>query len=206
MRTKRAFLVIFVAALAVIIMLIALKAYYIAVALIIGALLFGHREIWSLITQKKLPPFDERIRENITKSVRNGFIFYVLALALLMLPFTEFLIRSPDISRILSGLLLSGAVIYLLSYFYYDKSEPNLGERGLKMLKRFLVLAGISAAVFILSAFLHNVLSGLLHIEEPVFFIIAVIVAPLGLAVGLVGSLIIFVKGLAGKPGMHSGS
>ena len=67
------------------------------------------------------------------------------------------------------------------------------------MLKKFLVLAGISLAVFILSFFLHNGISVLLGVEEPVFFTIAVILAPLGLAVGLIGSLVIFSKRILGK-------
>jgi len=43
---------------------------------------------------------------------------------------------------------------------------------------------------------LHNAISGLFGIEEPVFFSIAVLVSPLAFAVGLVGSLVFFVKGL----------
>jgi hypothetical protein len=43
---------------------------------------------------------------------------------------------------------------------------------------------------------LHNVISSVFDIEEAVFFCIAVFVAPAGFAVGLVGSLVIFLKGL----------
>ena len=68
------------------------------------------------------------------------------------------------------------------------------------MLKTFLLLAGISLGVFIISVFLHNVISGIFDIEEAVFFIIAVLIAPSGFAVGLVGSLVIFLKGLFGRP------
>ena len=64
------------------------------------------------------------------------------------------------------------------------------------MLKIFLLVAGISLGVFIISVFLHNAISGLFKIEEPVFFAIAVFIAPLGMAVGLVGSLVIFIRGL----------
>jgi len=32
--------------------------------------------------------------------------------------------------------------------------------------------------------------------EEPVFFIIATIICPLGIAVGIIGSLVIYLKGL----------
>jgi hypothetical protein len=117
-----------------------------------------------------------------------------------MMAFTLNKTADPDIVNVLGGLFFSAGVVYLLSYFYYDRVEPNLGERGLKMIKRFLLLAGISLGAFIISFFLHNFISGLLGVEEPVFFIIAVIVSPLGLAVGLIGALVLFVKGLISKP------
>lgn len=199
MRTRKVFIGIFITALLVTLVLISVKAYYVAMALIIGILLMGYRELWSLLTTRKLPPFDERIRENIGKSIRNGFVFLVFALAYLMLPFSTILITKPDTAHVLGGLLLSGGAAYLLSFIYYDRVEPKLGERGLKMLKVFLMTAGISVAVFILGVFLHNALSGLFGIEEPVFFFISVFLAPLGLAVGLIGSLVIFIQGLLAK-------
>lgn len=39
-------------------------------------------------------------------------------------------------------------------------------------------------------------MSALFGIEEPVFFFIAVIIAPLAFAVGLIGSLLVFIMGL----------
>ena len=180
-------------------MLISVKAYYVAIALVIGILLVGHRELWSLLRTRKLPPFDERIQENIGKSVRNGFIFLILVIAFLMLPFSTILISKPDTAHVLGGLLLSGGAAYMLSFIFYDRVEPKLGERGLKMLKIFLMTAGISVAVFILGVFLHNALSGLFGVEEPVFFFISVFLAPLGFAVGLIGSLVIFIQGLLAK-------
>lgn len=199
MRTKRALLAIFITALIVSVVLISIRAYYVAIALVVGMLLLGHRELWSLLTKRTLPPFDERTRENIGKAVRNAFIFFALALAFLMLPFTTILISGPDTAHVLGGLLLSGGAVYVLSYLFYDRSEPKLSERGLKMLKIFLMVAGISLAVFILSVFLHNALSGLFNVEEPVFFFISVFIAPLGFAVGLIGSLVIFIQGLLTK-------
>jgi len=196
MKTWRVFLGILVTALVVVVVLISIRAYYVAVALLVGILLVGHRELWSLLRMRKLPPFDERIRENVGKSVRNGFIFLVFGLAFLMLPFSTILVSKPDTAHVLGGLLLSGGLIYLLSFLFYDQVEPKLGERGLKMLKIFLMTAGISVAVFILGVFLHNALSALFDVEEPVFFFISVFLAPLGFAVGLIGSLVIFVQGL----------
>jgi hypothetical protein len=199
MKTRRVFISIFVAALVVTVVLISIKEYYVAIALIVGILLVGYRELWSLITTRKLPPFDERICENVTKSVRNGFIFLIFVLAFLMLPFSTILITKPDTARVLGGLLLSGGAAYLLSFIFYDWVDPKLGERGLKMLKVFLMTAAISVAVFILGVFLHNALSALFGVEEPVFFFISVFLAPLGFAVGLIGSLVIFIQGLLAK-------
>ena len=199
MRTRKVFLSIFITALVVTVVLISIKAYYVAIALVFGILLVGHRELWSLLRTKKLPPFDERIKENIGKSVRNGFIFLILVLAFLMLPFSTILVSKPDTVQVLSGLLLSGGLAYLLSFIFYDRVEPKLGYRGSKMFKIFLLTAGISVAVFILGVFLHNALSGLFGVEEPVFFFVSVFLAPLGFAVGLIGSLVVFVQGFLAK-------
>jgi hypothetical protein len=63
-------------------------------------------------------------------------------------------------------------------------------------LKKFLVLLGISVAGFFVCVVLHNLISAILsklfnaEVEEPVFFILAVIVCPLGAMVGIVGSLV----------------
>ena len=111
MKTKRVFLAVSVAALILVITLVSVRAYYVAIALVAGTLIIGHRELWYFIRRKKLPPLDERVRENASKSVRNG----------------------------------------------------------LKMLKTFLLIAGISLGVFVISVFLHNAMSGLFGIEEPVF-------------------------------------
>ena len=199
MKTKKAFLAVTITALILTIILVSLKAYYVAVALILGTLVIGYREFWCLLTKKKMPPLDERIRENVSKSVRNGFIFFAIASVFLMLFFSIKVTANPDIVHILSGLFLSAGLVYLLSYMFYNLAEPRLTERSLTMLKTFLTVAGISAGAFIISVFLHNFISGLFKIEEPVFFCIAVFVTPLTLGVGLIGSLVIFIKGLFSK-------
>jgi uncharacterized membrane protein len=201
MKTRRAFLAISVTALILAVLLISLKAYYVVISLVVGLLVIGHREIWSLLKTRKLPPVDERVRQSSGRALRNSFIFFAIATAFLMLAFTVNQTANPDVVNVLGGLFLSAGVVYILSYFYYDRAEPKLGERGLKMMKNFLLLAGISLGTFIISVFLHNFISGLLGVEEPVFFIIAVIISPLALAVGLIGSLVLFIKGLVSKPG-----
>jgi len=210
-KTKRAFLAVSIAALIVTIMLISLRAYYVAIALVVGALLIGHREFWSLIRRRKLPPIDERVRENTNKSVRNGFISLVITLVFLMLPFSVRIIETPNTVHVLGGLFLSGGAVYLFSYLFYDRVKPKLDEGRLKMLKIFLLVAGISLGTFIISVFLHNAIYGLfIHFlggdfwkrigigDEPVFFIIALL-SVVAFAVGLIGSLVMFIKGLFSK-------
>jgi len=208
MKRKRVFLAISITALIVTIILISLRVYYVAIALLVGTLFMGHRELWSLIRRRRLPVIDERVRENVSKSVRNGFIFLAIALAFLMLPFSVRLIEAPNVVHILGGLFVSAGTVYLLSYLFYDRVEPGLGERGLKILKTFLLVAGISLGAFIISVFLHNAIYGVfIHWfgadfwdrigigDEPVFFVIALL-SVVSFAVGIVGSLVIFLKGL----------
>jgi len=65
-----------------------------------------------------------------------------------------------------------------------------------------MLVTGISLAAAIISIFLHNAIYALIvhfwgaDFEEPVFFIIAVFICPLGLAVGIIGGLVIFLRGL----------
>ncbi|MFC1977657.1 hypothetical protein ACFLWS_05285 [Chloroflexota bacterium] len=77
---------------------------------------------------------------------------------------------------------------------FHGQVEPKIAERRLKMLKAFLLVAGISFAVFIVGVVLHNALYALYEKEEPVFFFIAIFsVVPL--AVGTIGGLVIFLIG-----------
>ena len=147
-----------------------------------------------------MPPMDERVRANTGKAIRNGFIFFTIASIALMLTFS--VNRSLEVAavHVASGLFLSCGAAYLLSYLFYDRAEPNLGDRALKLMRIFLVLAGTSVAVFIISVLLHNLVSHLLGVEEAVFFIIALAVSPLAFATGIIGSLVIFIQGMVRQP------
>ncbi len=57
-------------------------------------------------------------------------------------------------------------------------------------IKVFLLLTGASAAGFLVFVALHNLVSALLDTEEPVFFILAAILCPLGFLVGAVSTII----------------
>lgn len=103
------------------------------------------------------------------------------------------------------GTLIAGALITVWIYLvwmvrkkktniFHDQMEPELAERRLKMLKAFLLVGGISFAVFIVGVIVHNVLYGLSEIEEPVFFSIALVGLFLFI-IATVGGLVIFLKG-----------
>ena len=190
---------VIITAVVITVILIALERYYIAVALLLGVFIIRHREIWSLLAKKRIPPADERVRENTGRAIRNGFIYIAVATAFLMLPFGSVVFEEFDTTHILAALFLSTGLVYMLSYLFYDRAEPKIPGRKLKILKAFLLLMGLSVCVFIISIFLHNSLSGLFDIEEPVFFIITVVITPLAFAVGLLGSLVFFIMGLVSR-------
>ncbi len=101
--------------------------------------------------------------------------------------------------------LIAGALITVWIYLvwmvrkkktniFHDQMEPKLAERRLKMLKAFLLAAGISFAVFIVGVIVHNALYGLSEMEEPVSFIIA-LVGLFVFIIATIGGLVIFLKG-----------
>ena len=108
-------------------------------------------------------------------------------------------------AAIVMAMLTAGALIAVWIYLvfmvrkkktnlFHDQMEPKIAERRLKMLKAFLLVAGISFAVFIVGVIVHNALYGLSEIEEPVSFIIA-ISALWVFIIATIGGLVIFLKG-----------
>ena len=96
---------------------------------------------------------------------------------------------------------ISGAVFFLLggALIFFTVKEKVGG-----MPKKFLLLTGASAVGFLVFVFLHNAIYALfIHFfgaefwnggDEPVFFIMAIFVCPLGFLVGAVGSIILAIK------------
>ena len=77
---------------------------------------------------------------------------------------------------------------------FHDQMEPKIAEKRLKMLKVFLLVAGISFVVAIVGVIGHNALYALTEIEEPVFFTIA-LVGMYVFDIASIGGLVIFLKG-----------
>jgi len=197
MKTRQALITAVIIAVILMVVLISTREYYIAIALGVEALLAFRRELWSLARYRRLPPLDERFQENIKKAARNSFVVMVVGTVFLVLAYAinvDYIVDYEPF-RVLTWLLILGGLVYLISYVFYDRAEPKLRPAELKRFWTFLHVVGIAFGSGITSIFLHNVISRT-GVEEPVFFVIGVLLAPIAIAVGLVGSLVIFGKGL----------
>jgi MFS family permease len=198
MKAKKWVWGIFIAALVIGLVMISLENFYVAIALLVGAVILRYREIWSVLRWRRLPPVDERVRENTSRSIRNAFVFLALAIGVLLLPFGLDIIGEPGTMDVLAVLFLAVGLVYFLSCIYYDRAEPRMTEKRRGLMRRLMLIAGLSLGVGVIAVFLHNLVSMAFGgFEEPVFFIIGVIAAPLGVVVGLLGSLVVYIMGLA---------
>ena len=101
-------------------------------------------------------------------------------------------------------IITSGAAFFLLGVaLIFLTVKEKVGG----MLNKYLLLTGASAIGIPVSIFLHNAIYGLFIQwfgadiwdrigtgDEPVFFIIAIIVCPIGFLVGVVGSIVLGIK------------
>jgi hypothetical protein len=169
---------------------------YVVIALILGFLLLGHRELWSLVRYRRLPVIDERVRYNLTSAMRLTGIFFFIASIVLVLLLRFNVFRNVSTGLIVSGQLVIVGLVYLIGYHYYDRVRPNLGERALRWLKICLITAGLSLSTIALAIVLHNLISQWFGFEDAFFFILGLLVAPGVLAASLLGSLAVFIRGL----------
>jgi hypothetical protein len=199
MKDKKTFWVFSLAAVLITIIFIALELYYLAVVIVIGALIVEHREIWSLIRYRKMPPNDERVHENINKSIRNSFLaFIILSLITLLLYVTDEPAQ-PLLEYYLSALLLSVGVVYVISYLFYDRVEANLRSRGITALKILFIIEVTSLVIFILNALFVNTIFPVITDEVFTLHKIMLYISPVVFSLAIIGSLVIFVKGLLAR-------
>ena len=109
--------------------------------------------------------------------------------------------------------LLAGSILFLSPFAVFFLLGVALVVLTVKgkvegTRKKFLLLTGASAAGIFVSIFLHNAIYGLFIYffgagfwdrivpggDEPVFFIMATIVCPIGFLVGAVGSIVLAIK------------
>ncbi len=176
--------------------LLSIENVYLPIAIISGILLLGHREFWSLLKYQRMPVVDERVRNNLTCAMQfTGVFFFITSIILiLLLRFNVF--RGTPTGLIISGQLVIVGIVYLVGYNYYDRVRPNLGERAMHWLKICLITAGLSLSTIASAIVLHNLVSFWFGFEDAFFFILGLLVAPAILAVSLLGSMAIFIKGL----------
>ena len=97
-----------------------------------------------------------------------------------------------------------GVIFFLLgiALIFFTIREKIKG-----LLKKFLILTGASAAGSLVSVFLHNAIYALFIVlfggdfwertglgDEPFFFILALIICPIAFLVGVIGSIVLFIK------------
>ena len=93
-----------------------------------------------------------------------------------------------------------------LIYLILPKRAAKSGLKGL--LKKFLLVTGAAPIGTVVSVILHNAFYGVFIYffgadfwdrigtgNEPVFFILAIIVCPIAFLVGVIGSIVLFIKG-----------
>ncbi len=197
MRTKVILTVLAVLSILALMVLLSRENVYVVLALAAGMLLLGYRELWSLIRYRRLPVIDERVRSNLTGAMRiTGIFFFIESLILiLLLHFNVF--KDTPASLLIGGQLMLVGLMYLIGYNYYDRVEPCLGKKAMKFLKVCLITAGFSLGLIAFSITFHNLIYLWFELEEAVFFILGLLVAPAVLGLSLLGSLGVYVKGLA---------
>lgn len=122
---------------------------------------------------------------------------FALLLGMIFIPAVRESLKGPPFLIFLFTFFLLGAGLLFLAV----REKPG------KKLRKFLILTGASAVGFFVSAVLHNflyaveivtkdfvVLSKLAGILHVVFFLVAVPICPLAFLVGVVGSLVLFIK------------
>ncbi len=119
-------------------------------------------------------------------------VFVVIMSSMFILPLTsEFPALRPYLIPLMFASWIAFFVLGLTLVVLVVKKKEQ-GLRGL--LKKFLLLTGLSAVGFPVFVILHNLVSGLLGVEEPFFFILAIIICPLGFLVGAIGAIILLIK------------
>lgn len=128
---------------------------------------------------------------------------FIVVVCLFSIPVFRDLLRGSEL------FLLPIAVFFLLgvALIFFTVREKLRGIH-----KKFLLLTGASAVGFFVSILLHNAIYGLFIYwfgadfwdriglgDEPFFFIIAIIICPLGFLVGAVGSVVLAIKNKRAK-------
>jgi len=124
-------------------------------------------------------------------------IVFVITVGMLLIPGFRGYINTAFV--IISGIILVILGSVLIGLTLVQKVEGKL--------KKFLMLTGASAVGFFVFALLHNIFYGLEQVTghitilsylmkafEVIFFLIAIFACPIGFLIGVIGSVVLFIK------------
>ena len=124
----------------------------------------------------------------MNKKLLNGILVGLGVVVMLFMAFPWGMILA------LAFWIYMGVMVRKRKLVFHDKMEPGLAKKHLKRLKTFAIAAGISFLFSIAGIIVHNVLSGLSQIEEPILFYIGVGALWVFIIV-TAGGLVTFLKG-----------
>ncbi len=148
--------------------------------------------------------------EKISIKVSNKFNLAIKVIFWLSVAFfieLVILVLIPVFNRSINFLFMAiPGIIFLLLGIALIVLTAKSGFKGL--LKKFLLVTGAAPIGAVVSVILHNAFYGVFIYffgadfwdrigtgDEPVFFILAIIVCPIAFLVGVVGSIVLFIKG-----------
>ena len=132
-------------------------------------------------------------------------VFILFILSTMILPSTiGTMSMQPMISSFIFYFLIIGGGIFILLGIAIIVLTVKTRVKGL--LKKFLLLTGASITGIFAGALLHNLVYGLFIYffganfwdriggDEPFFFILATIICPIGFLVGMIGTIVLYVR------------
>jgi ABC-type Fe3+-siderophore transport system permease subunit len=147
-----------------------------------------------------LKRLEEKAKKNnlIPAVVLLLIVIFILILSQFFIPNVRELFKGPYL--FLLPAIIFSSLGFLLLFLVGKRKEED-------MLKKFLILTGVCSGGFFPSIFLHNMIYALFILifgsgfwegigisDEPFFFILAVIIFPIGFLISAVGSLILILK------------
>ena len=151
-----------------------------------------------------MKPEKKSIKDSYKFNLVTKVIFWLLVAFFLVLLVVFFAFRG-YMAAGFPILAISGIIVALLGITLIIITAKS-GIKGL--LKKFLIITGAAPIGIVVRAVLHNVLYGVfIHFfgadfwertgigDQPVFFFLAIFICPIALLVGIVGSIVLFIKG-----------
>ncbi|MBA7508297.1 hypothetical protein ES705_00223 [subsurface metagenome] len=149
-----------------------------------------------------MEPEKKSIKVSYKFNLAIKVIFWLLVAFPIVITISSFV---PGVNRYIVFLFMPSGIIFLLLGIALIVLTVKSGLRGL--LKKFLLITGAAPIGAVVSVILHNAFYGVFIYffgadfwdgigigDEPVFFFLALTVCPIAFLVGIVGSIVLFIK------------